>query len=129
MAMATRVKAYCRTISLPVYILVMLFAIASWIDINGLWVELPLLVEVLPEAWDLPSYLIIIIQIANIGPITYTIANRLAPQTVQEWVVIYIIIFTGKCAPVNCFMLSFVESLLNNQLDMNVSAAFFLLNF
>ena len=41
----------------------MLFALASWIDINGLWVELPLLVEQSPEGWSLPSYLTIIIQV------------------------------------------------------------------
>jgi riboflavin transporter 2 len=52
-------------------ILAILFGISSWISINGLWVELPLLVERLPESWSLASYLSIIVQMANIGPITY----------------------------------------------------------
>ena len=51
-------------------ILAVLFGISSWISINGLWVELPLLVERLPEAWTLASYLSVIVQLANIGPIT-----------------------------------------------------------
>ena len=40
-----------------VYVLVIVFAMASWIDINGVWVELPLLVPRLPEGWGLPSYM------------------------------------------------------------------------
>ena len=52
-------------------VLAMLFGISSWISINGLWVELPLLVNELPESWSLASYLSVIVQIANLGPITY----------------------------------------------------------
>ncbi|KAH8867354.1 Riboflavin transporter 2 [Schistosoma japonicum] len=51
--------------------LVSLYGLGSWIIVNGLWVELPLLVNVLPEGWSLPAYLIIIIQIANVGPAIY----------------------------------------------------------
>jgi riboflavin transporter 2 len=79
----TKIKApslWLREISIPTYILVMCFAISSWIDINGAWVEVPLLVNELPESWNLPSYLVILIQIANIGPIAYTIAKKLAPN-------------------------------------------------
>ena len=104
-------KGYCEKlqgwltqIRVPVYILVIFFAMASWIDINGLWTQVPLLVNKLPEAWNLPSYLIIIIQIANIGPIIYTSLNRLAPNKVKEWPVVYIIIFVGAVA---CFLLIF----------------------
>lgn len=43
------------------------FGIGAWISVNGLWVELPLLVAALPEGWALPSYMSIVIQIANIG--------------------------------------------------------------
>ena len=97
-------KAWLSQISIPVYILVMMFAIASWIDINGLWVELPLLVEELPEAWNLPSYLAVIIQVANIGPLIYTVANRCAPHKVKEWPVVYLIILIGAVA---CLLLAF----------------------
>ena len=59
-----------RSRNIFVDILAILFGISSWISINGLWVELPLLVERLPEKWTLASYLSIIVQLANIGPIT-----------------------------------------------------------
>jgi riboflavin transporter 2 len=53
--------------------LFVLFGISSWVAINGLWVETPILVQRLPEAWNLASYIVVIIQLANIGPIIYSI--------------------------------------------------------
>src|SRR6218665_441992 len=97
-------RGYLREISLPVYAAVCVFAIASWIDINGVWVELPLLVNQAPEGWNLPSYLIIIIQIANVGPLAFTIAKKLAPTQVREWWVVYLIIGIGVVA---CLLLVF----------------------
>ncbi|CAH8650272.1 unnamed protein product [Schistosoma intercalatum] len=55
---------------------VSLYGLGSWIVVNGLWVELPLLINVLPEGWSLPAYLIIIIQIANVGPMIYVPLTR-----------------------------------------------------
>jgi riboflavin transporter 2 len=65
-----------KMVSLPVYIAVLLFAMSTWISIVGVWVEMPLLVRHLPESWNLPSYLVIIIQFANLGPAVYTIYDR-----------------------------------------------------
>ncbi|XP_076456067.1 solute carrier family 52, riboflavin transporter, member 3-B-like isoform X2 [Babylonia areolata] len=56
-----------------VHVLVCVFAISSWVDINGMWVELPIFVTHLPEKWTLPSYITILGQIANIGPIIFSI--------------------------------------------------------
>ena len=53
--------------------LAVVFGMASWISVNGLWVELPVLVSVLPESWALASYLSVIVQIANLGPISYAL--------------------------------------------------------
>ncbi|KAL3859816.1 hypothetical protein ACJMK2_010009 [Sinanodonta woodiana] len=91
-------------VSILVYIIVCIFGIGSWIAVNGLWVELPILVDQLPEGWSLPSYMTIIIQIANIGPLIFTIATALAPQNVQEKTVVYIIIIIGAAA---CMLLAF----------------------
>lgn len=63
-----------------VYVLVIVFAMASWIDINGVWVELPLLVPRLPEGWGLPSYMAVLIQLANIGPLLVTLYNYFSPR-------------------------------------------------
>ena len=100
----TDFQIYISQVKISVFIAVIIFAMSSWIAINGLWTELPLLVDVLPESWTLPSYLVLIIQIANIGPLLYTLANRLSPNKVKEWPVIYIIISIGMVA---CFLLTF----------------------
>jgi len=62
--------------SVKLILLICLFGTGSWVEINGIWVELPLLVNQSPQAWSLPSYLSVVIQIANIGPILYYILNR-----------------------------------------------------
>lgn len=61
-------------------LLAMTFGIGAWVAINGLWVELPLLVLQLPEGWNLPSYLSVIIQVANVGPIAYTVLRTFRPR-------------------------------------------------
>ena len=48
-------------------LLAVMFGLSSWISINGLWVELPMLVTQLPEYWALPSYLSIIVQVRSAG--------------------------------------------------------------
>lgn len=72
----------------------------SWIAINGLWVELPILVDQLPEGWNLPSYMTVIIQIANIGPIAVTIANLCAPNKVKEQPIVYCMVLVGSVASI-----------------------------
>ena len=69
---------------LPVIILIVIFGTGSWVAINGMWVELPLLVALqIPEGYNLASYLVIIIQLANIGPLTFTLANWWAPKGIK----------------------------------------------
>lgn len=72
-----------------------IFGIGAWISVNGMWVELPLLVQTLPEGWNLPSYMSIIIQLANIGPLTYSAAKTLFPAVVNEACSISIVMLIG----------------------------------
>lgn len=60
-----------------VYTLVVLFGLSSWVSVNSVFVELPLLVESLPEKWVLPSYLSVIVQLASIGPLIVGLVERL----------------------------------------------------
>ncbi|CAL4071478.1 unnamed protein product, partial [Meganyctiphanes norvegica] len=77
-----------------VYVLAAAFGISSWISINGLWVELPLLVANLPEGWSLPSYLVIIMQIGNLGPLIYTLVSSITPR-ISPAKVIYVVLSIG----------------------------------
>jgi riboflavin transporter 2 len=78
-------------------LLVVLFGISSWIAINGLWVQTPLLVDRLPESWDLTFYIVIITQLANVGPLSYSILKRY-PIPYLETVAIHFVMFAGTSA-------------------------------
>uniref|UniRef100_A0A8C1SPI3 Riboflavin transporter n=1 Tax=Cyprinus carpio TaxID=7962 RepID=A0A8C1SPI3_CYPCA len=84
--------------SLFTHVFACLFGIGSWVAINGMWVELPLIVPSIPEGWYLPSYLTIIIQMANIGPLFITLMHRFRPGVLDERPVIYTIVTVGVVA-------------------------------
>ena len=84
-------------------LIVCFFGTGSWVAINGLFVQLPILVKHAPEGWNLPSYLIVIIQLGNIGPILYTLGSKFAPRVVKETVVTHIIVLM---AAVSCLLMS-----------------------
>lgn len=86
------------------HLLACLFGMGSWISINGLWVELPLIVPQIPEGWYLPSYLSVLIQMANVGPLFVTLMHRFRPGALNETAVIYVIIGLGTAAS---FLLGF----------------------
>ncbi len=91
-------KSWLADICLPVYLLVIVFNLASWIDLNAMWVEMPLLVNRLPEGWDLPSYFIIIIQCSKFALITYAILKKFLKDKLKEWPFVYIIIGIGAAS-------------------------------
>ncbi|XP_076610929.1 riboflavin transporter 2 [Chaetodon auriga] len=90
--------------SLLTHLLACLLGMGSWVSINGLWVELPLIVPRIPEGWYLPSYLSVIIQMANVGPLFVTLMHRFRPGALNETAVIYVIISLGTMAT---FLLGF----------------------
>ncbi|KAM8946810.1 solute carrier family 52, riboflavin transporter, member 3 [Pelodytes ibericus] len=86
------------------HFLACIFGTGAWVAINGLWVELPLIVNELPEGWYLPSYITIIIQMANIAPLFVTLMHKFKPGRLNEVFVIYSIIILGIIAS---FLLGF----------------------
>src|SRR5690606_1109112 len=72
--------------------LALLFGTGSWIALTGLWLEMPLLIQQLPEGWRLASHLNIMIQFANVGPLLYWLASRrrllneLSATHIQIWI-------------------------------------------
>ncbi|XP_076006305.1 riboflavin transporter 2-like [Genypterus blacodes] len=90
--------------SLLTHVLVCLFGMGSWVAINGMWVELPLVVPEIPEGWHLPSYLTVLIQMANVGPLFVALMHRFRPGALDERPVIYCIVGLGIIAT---FLLAF----------------------
>lgn len=97
----TDIFCICRRFSnrkFLVDILAILFGISAWISVNGTYVQLPLLVQSQPEGWSLPSYIAVIIQIANVGPILYSISQKLFPGRIKDSWIIYVILILGSTA-------------------------------
>ncbi len=61
--------------SLLTYCLLCVFGVGSWVAVNGLWAEISILTRTLPECNCLPAVLVVVIQLANIGPLLYTLTN------------------------------------------------------
>ena len=95
----------CSNVSFVTYLLVCAFGIGAWIAVNGLWVELAIIVQHIPEGWNLPSYLTVIIQMANIGPLLFVLGNKYYPKVIREVPVIYTMVAVGTVA---CALLGFV---------------------
>ncbi|CAM5087853.1 unnamed protein product [Eretmochelys imbricata] len=80
------------------HVLVALFGMGSWVAVNSLWVELPVVVKWLPEGWNLPAYLSVLIALGNVGPLAVTLAHKLAPGWLKERWVIHAIQVLGVVA-------------------------------
>ncbi|KAL6119378.1 slc52a3 [Pungitius sinensis] len=112
--------------ALLVHLLACAFGLGSWVAVNGLWVELPLVVNTLPEGWDLPSYLTVIVQLANVGPLLVTLMHRLRPGRLKEPVVIYCILSIGV---LSCVLLAFFWDKTTVVAGARRSTAFFVITF
>lgn len=95
-----KIRGKFSNVSIITYVLVVIFGSGSWLSVNGLWVELPIIVQKIPENWSLPSYLTVIIQMANIAPLMFTIGNKFFPGVIREIPIIYICVAIGgtSCA-------------------------------
>uniref|UniRef100_A0A336L4W2 Riboflavin transporter n=1 Tax=Culicoides sonorensis TaxID=179676 RepID=A0A336L4W2_CULSO len=58
------------------HFLIIFFGISAWLGVNSTYIQLPLLVANAPEQWSLPSFMVIVIQIGNIGPLLYTVFQK-----------------------------------------------------
>lgn len=66
-----------REISFPVFCLIVIYAISSWVDVISVRAEVPFMMNELPEGWNLPSYLSFANILTNVGPALYLIICRL----------------------------------------------------
>ncbi|XP_032463011.1 solute carrier family 52, riboflavin transporter, member 3 isoform X5 [Phocoena sinus] len=109
-----------------IHLLVCTFGMGSWVAINGLWVELPLLVTELPEGWYLPSYLTVIIQLANVGPLLVTLLHHFQPGCLSEVPIIFTVLGVGTIA---CTLFAFLWNVTSWVLGSHHSIAFLVLTF
>lgn len=85
-------------------VLMACWGLGTWLAVNGLYVQLPLLVERLPEGWALPSSMVLAIQLANVGILVYALLKRLLPRS-SDAACIYGLLSVGTLALVlNAFL-------------------------
>ena len=83
-----------------------MFGLGSWLNLNGIWIELPLLIPRLPEKWSLSPQLGMASNLANVGPLLIAFIRYLSRgSTRYEVPSICVIFLVGICGP---FVLSFV---------------------
>lgn len=94
----------CRTMlgarNVRVDLLAILFGVGSWIGVNSVYLQLPLFVAHAPEGWSLPSFLVIVIQIGNVGPLIYTLVQRWSPRKPNDSHLIHGIYVVGAVAAI-----------------------------
>ncbi|XP_036999052.2 solute carrier family 52, riboflavin transporter, member 3 [Artibeus jamaicensis] len=112
--------------ALLTHLLVCTFGMGSWVAINGLWVELPLLVKELPESWYLPSYLTVIIQLANVSPLLITLLHHCQPGCVPEVPIIFTVLSVGT---ITCTLFAFLWNVTSWVQGSYHSIAFMVLTF
>ena len=85
------------------------FGVGSWLAVNGIWGELPVLVASLPECYDLPAVLSVVTQLANLGPILYVCVKfSLARWSVRPLSVEIGAVYALVCVGIlSCVALSF----------------------
>lgn len=84
-----------RDRNILVDLLAISFGCAAWIGVNSVYLQLPLLVGPSPEGWNLPSFLVVVIQLANLGPIIYSLVQKLYPGRIKDSSYIYILMVIG----------------------------------
>jgi len=84
---------------------IVIFNLSSWIDLNSVWVELPLIVNSAPEGWTLPSTLSLVISLANIFPVLVVLLRWKLGSRFSEIPFIYTIIIVGilACCSIGLF--------------------------
>lgn len=61
------------------YIFPLLFGVSAWLGIYATFLQMPTIVKDAPEGWSLPSYIVVVIQIGNLGPLFYTLLQKYKP--------------------------------------------------
>ncbi|XP_017876231.1 solute carrier family 52, riboflavin transporter, member 3-A-like [Ceratina calcarata] len=89
---------------LLVDLLALFFGLGAWVGVNGVYVQLPLLVNNAPEGWSLPAHMVMLVQFANLGPILYTLYIKYSKWACDKYIT-YVVLASGA---LSTFTLAFV---------------------
>lgn len=109
-------------------ILAVLFGISSWIGVTSTFIQLPLIVPTAPEGWQLPSYIVVTVQMANIGSIAYIVYQKYSRRKINDGILIYITLVIG-CVAAICMAFFYQETVEINGVQHSVALLVFTLMF
>lgn len=70
-----------------------LFGISAWLGVNSTFLQLPIIVKDAPEGWNLPSYIVVLVQMGNLGPIIYRVIQKF--MKVRDAYLVYFLLCIG----------------------------------
>lgn len=115
----SRVREVFAQRNLLVDVLTLFFGVGTWLGINSTYNQLPLLVNATPEGWNLASYIVIIIQIGNLGPLLYTLIQKLRP--INDSYFIYVLLTIGVGAGFSmAFLYDQTATILGNEHSLSI---------
>ncbi len=81
------------------YTLLLMLNMVPWAGLSGLFVELPLLVNRLPETWDLPSYFVVIRSGASVVSFVYALFVLCYKEPIPESRLVLLLVVFSIAAP------------------------------
>lgn len=105
-------------------LLAIFFGIGTWLGVNGTFIQLPLLVNEAPEGWSLPSYLSVMVQIGNLGPLLYTAFQKYSPWKLNDGWTIHAVLAIGT---LSCLLTAFFYNKTASLMGSEHSVALFIL--
>jgi len=118
------ISSKLRNRSWLVDVLAIFFGIGTWLGVNGTFIQLPLLVDEAPEGWSLPSYLSVMVQIGNLGPLLYTAIQKYSPKKLNDGWTIHGVLLVGA---ISCLLTAFFYNQTASVAGTDHSLALFLL--
>ena len=104
-------------------ILCVLFGIGTWLPINAIFTQMPILMHATPEGWSLPSYFTLSVQIANIVPFLYYCFHKHLVNSQSFLICLFLCLGT-----VSIFLLSFTYNIKTVIFGYSHSVCFFFLS-
>ncbi|XP_026314097.1 riboflavin transporter 2 isoform X3 [Hyposmocoma kahamanoa] len=80
------------------------WGLGTWLGVNGLYVQLPLLVQRLPEGWALPASMVVAVQLANIGLLLFALLKRLRPRAAESQYIYGLLVIGTLALLLNAFL-------------------------
>lgn len=101
------------------------WGLGTWLGVNGLYVQLPLLVQELPEGWALPASMVLAVQLANVGLLLFALLKRLRPRAAESQYIYGLLVIGTLALLLNAFL--YPQTVLIGSTDRSI--AFLVLTF